>query len=178
MPKVIYNLRERIIGSARAELLKSGYDSLAIRTVANECGIAVGTVYNYFPSKSMLAAEVMLDDWRAVIESARESCLSAESVERGLAAIYEGILSFYSKYSSVWANYTLSENARSEYGKHRNMLVGQIAATVSLLLKRFRVSETDGLDVFIAENIMLCVTGSNVTFDTFTKIITKLLYRV
>ena len=32
-------------------------------SVANGCGIGVGTVYNYFSSKDMLIASFMAEDW-------------------------------------------------------------------------------------------------------------------
>jgi len=62
MPKRIENLRENILACAKKEMLAQGFDALNIRNVARGCGIAVGTVYNYFPSKDMLAAAVMLED--------------------------------------------------------------------------------------------------------------------
>ncbi|MFR4439841.1 MAG: TetR/AcrR family transcriptional regulator [Hungatella sp.] len=34
---------------------------LSIRRLASESGIAIGTVYNYFPSKADLIAEVLED---------------------------------------------------------------------------------------------------------------------
>ena len=64
MPKKIENLKDMILQDARIILKKQGYEQLAIRKVANDCHIAVGTVYNYFPSKEMLAAYVMLEDWQ------------------------------------------------------------------------------------------------------------------
>ena len=60
MPKIIENLRQTLLSAARTLLLREGYAALTIRRVAAISGIAVGTVYNYFPSKELLAAAVML----------------------------------------------------------------------------------------------------------------------
>lgn len=64
MPKQIANLRETLVAEARRQVLESGYSALTVRSVAKKCGVAVGTVYNYFASKDALVAEFMIADWR------------------------------------------------------------------------------------------------------------------
>ena len=56
MPKILESVREQLLETARAQIERNGYANTTIRSVAAECGIAVGTVYNYFPSKDMLIA--------------------------------------------------------------------------------------------------------------------------
>jgi AcrR family transcriptional regulator len=51
-------VRERIVGAARALIAKGGYREAAVATVAARAGVATGTVYRHFPSKSELFAEV------------------------------------------------------------------------------------------------------------------------
>jgi AcrR family transcriptional regulator len=50
--------RERIVAAALDQLAEGGYASTAIHTVAARAGVATGTVYRHFPSKSDLFAEV------------------------------------------------------------------------------------------------------------------------
>ena len=56
MPKILENIREKAVAEAREELLGEGYRAMTIRRVAEQLGIGVGTLYNYFPSKEYLAA--------------------------------------------------------------------------------------------------------------------------
>ena len=63
MPKIIINAREEILKEAKRQLLENGYSATTIRSVAKATGIATGTVYNYFPSKDMLLASFMMEDW-------------------------------------------------------------------------------------------------------------------
>ena len=67
MPKILENIREKAVAEAREELLGEGYRAMTIRRVAEQLGIGVGTLYNYFPSKEYLAAAVMLEDWQEEI---------------------------------------------------------------------------------------------------------------
>lgn len=86
MPKVIENLQERILACARVLLLEQGIDGLNIRAVASACGVAVGTVYNYYGSKDQLIASIMLQNWlQSMREAAGEVNTAATARRRGCA---------------------------------------------------------------------------------------------
>ena len=67
MPKIIENVRHQLLTEAKRQISERGYKSTTIRSVAAECGVAVGTVYNYFKSKDILIASFILED--ACLES-------------------------------------------------------------------------------------------------------------
>lgn len=71
MPKLINDLRNRILDSAERLLTEKGYQGLTIREIADECGIASGTVYNYFKSKEMLVGTIIGNRWIATLEKNR-----------------------------------------------------------------------------------------------------------
>jgi AcrR family transcriptional regulator len=50
--------RERIVSAALDQLAEGGYSSASVQTVATRAGVATGTVYRHFQSKSELFAEV------------------------------------------------------------------------------------------------------------------------
>jgi AcrR family transcriptional regulator len=51
--------RTRILKSARSLVAEGGWQCAHIATVAQNAGLATGTVYRYFPSKAQLYAEVL-----------------------------------------------------------------------------------------------------------------------
>jgi AcrR family transcriptional regulator len=51
-------VRERIAAGARELIASGGYGAASVSAVADRAGVATGTVYRYFPSKSDLFAEV------------------------------------------------------------------------------------------------------------------------
>ena len=105
MPKRIENLQENILRQAKPLMLKSGYEALAMRDVAARCGISVGTLYNYFPSKEALAGGVMLEDWRGVLAQMKAECAAAPGLAQALTSLYEGVMRFSAQYRGIWAGY-------------------------------------------------------------------------
>lgn len=58
MPKQVID-RDRLIDEAYQIASRSGISALSVRKVAAACGIAVGSVYVYFPTKADLTAAVL-----------------------------------------------------------------------------------------------------------------------
>jgi AcrR family transcriptional regulator len=72
--------RERIVTAALELIAEGGYVAAQVAAVAERAGVAVGTVYRYFPSKSDLFAEVFR------IASQRE----VDAMSAGAAATADG----------------------------------------------------------------------------------------
>lgn len=64
MSRIIENPHQLILDTARKILFDKGYSELSMRNVAKECGIAIGTIYNYFPTKRDLVVDMMSVYWR------------------------------------------------------------------------------------------------------------------
>ena len=58
--------KEELLAIAKEIAGREGIGNLNIRRLASESGIAIGTVYNYYPSKGDLIGAVMEDFWRNV----------------------------------------------------------------------------------------------------------------
>ena len=68
MPKIIENLREKLMEEAKKQIEENGYAKTTVRSIAAACGVGTGTVYNYFPSKDMLIASFVAEDWKGCLE--------------------------------------------------------------------------------------------------------------
>jgi len=83
--------REQIMAAAMSVFSRLGYDGATMANVAAEAGVAVGTIYNYFPSKRDLL-EAIADDYiiapfQKIVENRSENDLEF------LAAVMENRLS-------------------------------------------------------------------------------------
>lgn len=55
--------KEAILQASRELIMQQGWTSVNIRAIASSCGISVGTIYNYFPSKIDLIAATIESVW-------------------------------------------------------------------------------------------------------------------
>ncbi|CCU81173.1 TetR-family transcriptional regulator [Halanaerobium saccharolyticum subsp. saccharolyticum DSM 6643] len=74
MPKIIENLDEEISKTALALFRDNSYQNVSMRKIASEVGIAVGTLYNYYPNKWELYIEVFEESWRETYEILISNC--------------------------------------------------------------------------------------------------------
>jgi AcrR family transcriptional regulator len=59
--------RQRVLVSALDLASEGGYDAVQMRDVATSAGVALGTIYRYFPSKDALLAAAMVE-WMEDLE--------------------------------------------------------------------------------------------------------------
>src|SRR5436190_21766928 len=65
--------RHRITGAARELIAEGGYVAAQVAPVADRAGVAVGTVYRHFPSKSDLFAEVFREASQHEVDAMRSA---------------------------------------------------------------------------------------------------------
>ncbi len=59
----IITSKESILDISRKLVSKQGLQAINIRAVASACGVSVGSIYNYFSSKSDLIAATVESIW-------------------------------------------------------------------------------------------------------------------
>ena len=97
MPKIIENLREKILEEAKHQVRELGYSAMTMRSVAAACGVGTGTVYNYFPSKDILIANFMLDEWMLCVERISGDVVQAENIKDALCCMHHELLKYKEK---------------------------------------------------------------------------------
>lgn len=174
MPKIILNLRENILKESKRILKTESYDKLTVRRVAKACGVAVGTVYNYFPSKEMLTAGVMLDDWQRSLEQMRQVSAEASSSMEGLERIYAVLLEYIGEYTETWDQYR-ARGGRADSPYRHHILVEQIADVIRTLLDRFGNMLSGRLPAFLAENLLILAAENERDLSSVEPIFGRLL---
>lgn len=64
MPKIIKNIQSVIFLRAHELFSEYDYESVSMKMIANACGIAVGTLYNYYHDKGELYEAVVRESWQ------------------------------------------------------------------------------------------------------------------
>lgn len=168
MPKIIENVREQLIAEAKKQVRERGYKATTIRSIAAECGIGVGTVYNYFDSKDTLIASFMAEDWQNELGAISRSGAPSEVV----AGIIRAILAFSERYDRLFCDKDAAKVFASVFSVRHRQLREQIAGLIYPLCR-----EEDGRDFlceYIAESL-LTWTLAGKSFDEQFAIIEKLL---
>jgi AcrR family transcriptional regulator len=82
-------VRSRIVAAARELIAEGGYVAAQVAPVAERAGVAVGTVYRHFPSKSDLFAEVFREASQHEVDAMRAAMAGMEgtAAERIAAGI-------------------------------------------------------------------------------------------
>lgn len=167
MPKIIENLDSRILEEARKQIEVSGYSSMTIRSVAAACGIGVGTVYHYFPSKDALIASFMLEDWKKCTDVICSVSANTDSPDDVVRSIYDQLHRFAAQHHAIVKDETAASGFAGSFGKYHAVLRGQLSAP----LRKF--CGDDFTADFIAE-ALLTWTMAGKDFEEICSIIQKL----
>lgn len=183
MSRTIDNPRELILGEARKILYNEGYSSVSIRRVAKDCNIAVGTIYNYFPTKKELILEMMASYWQEFMNEAEVIIKSQEDFYGKLRCIFKELLSFIIRFKSVWLSREFYESPDYVEGglQREDIYVGRLTVMIEELLKEKangesqEYFETNKMASFIVMNFMSMVQIRHFDYDFFEGVLKKLL---
>ena len=154
MPKIIKNPVDRILQAASKRLLDKDLSSFSLRGVAADCGIAVGTIYNYFKDKESLMAAVMIQDWMDAQEDTRRELLQAGSLQEGMLHICRGIRSYCLRYQDVWSSYPAGGDFSIRYRRRHEVLLSQITEMIQGLYEYFGEPCSENRTTLFAELII------------------------
>lgn len=178
MPKIIENVRTNILNQAATKLLSEGYSGLSLREISKECGIAVGTIYNYFPSKLTLISAVILEDWKNHTEIIQQRCNTADTVAEGIQSIYDNLLEFELRYQDVWSMSINSKDVQEELKngqKRHQQLIDQLTGYLQTLFDRFQLAEDSFTIDCIARMLLVYIKQPDVEYSQLNKIIAKII---
>lgn len=178
--------REEIMRVSRKIVSEKGLPALNMRALAKECGIALGTLYNYYSDKDELVVAAIESVWQDILEKSAPD--SGVRFSQYVTQIYARILSGLKDYPDFFAAHSISV-AGSAKGKARGMMercFGKIRAELHAALladknvDRGIFSETfreENLIGHILDTITISIIKGKPDCATLTEILDRLLYR-
>ena len=167
MPKIIENLPARLAEEARRQVAESGFAAMTIRSVAKGCGVGVGTVYNYYPSKEALVASFMLDDWKVCVASIEDVAAQSQDLEPVIRTIYEKLRFFMEQYDPIFQDASATASYAGSTSRYHGILRSQLAQPMEKFCRDEFTAE------FIAE-AMLTWTVAGKDFDELNAILLRI----
>lgn len=178
--------REEIMRVSRKIVSEKGLPALNMRALAKECGIALGTLYNYYSDKDELVVAAIESVWQDILEKSAPD--SGVRFSQYVTQIYARILSGLKDYPDFFAAHSISV-AGSAKGKARGMMercFGKIRAELHAALladknvDRGIFSETfreENLIGHILDTITISIIKGKSDCAALTEILDRLLYR-
>lgn len=151
MPKIIDGLQKQILKEAKYQTFSNGYRKMTIRSVAKACNIAVGTIYNYYPSKESLTASFVLQDWIPVEKEIQRQCAIATEPMEVLEGVYSTLERFISDYRSLFEDKSALQSASAMFRTRHQELRQRLAQMMQDLCMEKANVTSEFLPEFIAE---------------------------
>lgn len=154
MPKIIDNVKAEILKEAKRQLFESGYASMTLRSVAKSCHVAVGTIYNYYPSKELLVATFILEDWLPIASDLHSKCKSCDHVVTACHYIYDGLLKLGEEYKALFIQDAAIKTVSTIFPQQHRKLRKQIAEMLEVTCRRQKKRYSEFLPEFLAESLL------------------------
>jgi len=167
MPKIIKDLESRLVEEAQRQIAESGYSAMTIRSIAKACNIAVGTVYNYFPSKEDLIAAHLLQDWRTCNDAIAAVAAEATAPLPVLVCMHRQLTDFSARYASLFRDKAAVAGFAVSFRQYHRILRNQLAQHL------LRFCDSDFTAEFAAESL-LAWTFEGKSFQEFCPLLEKL----
>ncbi|GLC28775.1 TetR/AcrR family transcriptional regulator [Clostridium omnivorum] len=168
MPKLIENVKEKLIIEGRKTLIEKNYKELNIRDIAKQCSIAIGTFYNYFPNKEEFVSEIFMDDWKNTLSLVDTLIPSDKSLRDKLNEIYISLQSFLDKYISIFYEIAKTKG----YGDESSFGMLEFFQKMRMLFEHEKNKgdlsselNLDELTHFVVSNLMYLIKNKYTSFE-------------
>lgn len=116
MNKVVTS-KEAILDVSRNIAANQGLKAINMRSVAKECNVAVGSIYNYFPSKGELITATVESIWLMIFHNAHD-CLQFHDFIKCIEWLYQQMLNGTKEYPDFFFIHSDAfEKENKELGK-------------------------------------------------------------
>ena len=163
----IVTSREAILKECRAMVMEHGIQSINMRSVAAACNVAVGSIYNYFPSKVDLINATVEDVWKDIFHMSGKA-LPFDSFLKCLSWLFDSIQSGCVKYPGFFNFHSLSYAAEDkEKGKQMmERYYGHIQISLQQVLDQDQQVRSDAFDETFTKEMFI-----ELIFTMFTSLL-------
>lgn len=178
MPKILNNVKEDICRVSRSMLSEEGYENLSIRNIAKNCGIGMGTIYNYFKSKDDIIFDIIMEDWTTILGRMDRSIKSDMPMIDKLESLHNLLKEFVGGFHGMWMDMATSKAKKTDYKSLKSqrmvysMELHERISSVTLELSS--TMEKDELDFLNSTLTTIFLSNDKFEFKTLEKILNRL----
>lgn len=181
LSKIIENPKQLILNKSREILYNEGYMKLNMRNVAKKCDIALGTIYNYYPTKKALVIDMMTIYWKEFLALAEDTADSDEPFYDKLKAIYCKLSDFIKNFKQLWLApelYNTPDYIQSGLEKQVQFMEKLIRIVEKTLIREgFKNNKFSSYEMakFILMNFITVIQMPAFEYSSFEKILKELI---
>ena len=176
MPKIIENVRGKLIDEAKEQIALNGYESVTIRSIAKGCGLGLGTFYNYFKSKDLLIATFLLEDWKERIKNITEKHATESNPMVVVNDLHNEVTSFIKEYNSIFTSPTAIKSFSMSGPGYHKFVRNQVAEPIYNSCVLAGIENAEFLSLFVAESV-LTWTVAKKDYEEIAAIVSKLFVK-
>jgi AcrR family transcriptional regulator len=178
--------RKAILSAGKEIIVQSGMQGLNMRDVAHKCGVSVGSVYNYFPSKSDLIIATIESVWAEIMHDSK-GCVSRHNFAESVLSLFNKVQKGCEKYPSFFSVHSISvanldkdkgREVMNRYFAHiKNGLLESLHRDQGVRKNAFskQFTESDFVD-FVFSNIITLLTKEAKSCDFLLEIVKRTIY--
>lgn len=168
MPKILENIKEKLIIEGRKTLIEQSYKKLNIRDIAKNCGIGIGTFYNYFSNKEEFVSEIFRDDWKNTLCLADKLVVSNEQLKEKIRKIYFSMQGFVDKYIAIFYEIAMLKGYEHKTEYDIRDLYTKVEDIISVEKEKGTLHSElspEKMSHFIVSNLMYLSKNNYMSFD-------------
>ena len=178
--------KEAILKVCREIVSEKGIPALNMRAVAQACHVAVGSLYNYFPSKDDLILATIESVWQDIFHMERE-CREPLPFPRYVQWIFESVQLGAKEYPNFFTAHSLSfassgkskaKDTMERYFSHiKEGMTKALRADRAVRKNAFHAdfTEVDFID-FVLNNLLMLLTQQKKRCDILLEMICRTIY--
>lgn len=174
MPKVLTNVKEDICRVTRQILNEDGYEQLSTRGISTRCGIALGTIYNYYKTKDEIIEEIVMSDWELTNRRMDHLLNSEADSFTKLEGIFNLLRDFVYDFHGLWIDMVMTNKKPAETGSikcrrhdYRSQLKDKIARATATFPLRMKEKDIDFMNDLLARSFLSYCQDKDASFDDF-----------
>ena len=176
MPKIIENLRDKLISEAKDQIAINGFEGVTIRSIAKGCGIGLGTFYNYFKSKDMLIVTFLLEDWNERFNKLAKKHQNENDPMVVVHALYEEVSDFIKIYNAIFTAPSAIKTFSTVSPEYHRFVRNQVAAPIKSSCVLAGFDNAEFLSLFVAESVITWTVAKK-SYDEIADIVSKLFVK-
>lgn len=178
--------KEKIMSACRAIVSQEGISAINMRSVAGKCGIALGSLYNYFPNKNELMIATIESVWQDIFHM-ESTCKNNMPFADYVEWIFNSILKSSKEYPHFLTAHSMSV-AGTEKSIARDTMEDNLKHIKSKMLEMLNrdsvvqqnvfsagLSKSEFLD-FILDNIVLSILQNKRDCHVLIELIVRTIY--